>query len=441
MSKACCTAHPALWLCRYDVSVPPLPGVSKSQTLAATHSDHPVKIEQTDPLLPSTSTHRILPLQPLGTPTPSPHSPTDPSGSTHADQGADPGMHPDQQPHPLARVRSPSVTISEADVGVSPFERGRRQSSQVSNAEPPSAAAAAAAQQHKQSSPGLLKAAVVPLARVPISWGIRRPRTRRQARPSDASTTDLATVAAAAAAEAEQAAAAAVAKARADFDEAASQSGAAAEPPARSQRITTGFHSHSAAPDRTLPPLSSHLPAAGQLAAGEQLRHRQHSPSVQAPPSQHQYDSCPGQIPPAQLQDDSAPSQTPSSRPGSAGSKGAPRTGRNHHRAGASPSNLNKSVGYIGSTYLGVNGVRHSPEFPLRWRAGTWDPLVLPLTPHTAPPPASPWAHFMHAVITARLHACCIKACNCLSETTRVCCILSCCNCCEAKAVQQHLTE
>ncbi len=379
---------------RYDVSMPPLPGVSKSQTLVATTSDCPVKIEQADPLLPSTSIHPILSLQPLGTPTPSPHSPTDPSGPTHADQGADPGMHPDQQPHPLARVRSPSVTISEADVGVSPFERGRMQSSQVSNAETPSAAAAA--QQLKQSSPGL-KAATVPLARVPISWGIRKPRTRRQARPSDASTTDLATVAAAAAAEAEQAAAAAVAKARADFDEAASQSGAAAE------RITTGFHSYSAAQDRTLLPMSSDSAAAGQSAAGGRLKHQQHSPSVQDLPAQHQYDSCPGQIPPAQHQDDSPPDQSLSARPGSAGTKGAPRTGRNHHRAGASPSNLNKSVGYIGSTYLGVNGVRHSPEFPLRWRAGTWDPLVLPPTP----PPASmdtPHACFTHSKAACMLH-------------------------------------
>ena len=386
--------------------MPPLPGVSKSQTLATTSSDRPVKIEQADPLLPSTSIHPILPLQPLGMPTLSPHSPTDPSGSTHADQGGS-GMHPDQQPHPLARVRSPSITISQADVGMPPSARRCRQSSQVSNAEPPSAAAA---QQHKQSSPGL-KAAAVPLARVPISWGIRKPRTRRQTRPSDASTTDLATVAAAAAAEAEQAAAAAVAKARADFDEAASQSGAAAEPPARNHRITTGFHSHGAAPDRTLPPLSSHLAAAGQSAAGGRLRHRQHSPSEQVLPSQHQYDSCLGQTPPAQHQDDSPPNQIPSARPGSAGTKGAPRTGRNHHRAGASPSNLNKSVGYIGSTYLGVNGVRHSPEFPLRWRAGTWDPLVLPLTPHPHPPPTptclpmgTPHACLVHRKAACMLH-------------------------------------
>ncbi|DBA87089.1 TPA: hypothetical protein ACH3X2_005265 [Trebouxia sp. C0005] len=354
---------------RCDVSMPPLPGVSKSPTLAATSAHCPVKVEQADPLLLSTSIHPILPLQPWGKPTLSPHSPTDPSGSTHADQGGS-GMHPDQQPHSVARVRSPSVTISQADVGVPPSARCCRQASQVSNAEP-----AAAAQQHKQSSPGL-KAAVVPLAHVPVSWGMRKPRTRRQARPSDDSTTDLATVAAAAAAEADQAAAAAVAKARADFDEAASQSGAAAEPPARNQRITTGFRSHGAAPDRTLLPLASQSAAAGQSTAGGRRRRRRHSPLGQVLPSQHQYDSCPGQIPPAQHQDDSPPGQIPSARPGSAGTKGAPRTGRNHHRAGASPSNLNKSVGYIGSTYLGVNGVRHSPEFPLRWRAGTWDPLV-----------------------------------------------------------------
>ena len=364
--------------------MPPLPGVSRSQSLAATSSDRPVKIEQADPLLPSTSIHPVLSLQPLGMPTLSSHSPTDPSGSSHADQGADPGMHPDQQHHPLARVRSPSVTISEADVGM-PSAKRCRQSSQVSNAEHPSAAAA---QQHKQSSPES-KAAVVPLARVPISWGIRKPRTRRQARSSDASTTDLATVAAAAAAEAEQAAAAAVAKARADFDGAASQSSAAAEPPARNQRITSGFGGHGTAIDRTLPLLSSHLPAAGQSTAGGQLRHRQHS-HLPALPSQHQYDSCTGQIAPAQHQDDPPPDQMPSARPGSAGTKGAPRTGRNHHRAGASPGNLNKSVGYIGSTYLGVNGVRHSPEFPLRWRAGTWDPLVLPLTSPNPLPPTSP---------------------------------------------------
>ena len=378
--------------------MPPLPGVSKSQTLAATSADCPIKIEQAGPLPPSTSIHSTLPSQPLGMPTLSPHSPTDPSGSTHADQGG-PDMHPDQQPHPLARVRSPSVTVSQADVGVSPSARRCRHSSQVSNAEPSSAAVA---QQHRQSSPEL-KAAIVPLARVPISWGIHKPRTRRQARPSDASTTDLATVAAAAAAEAEQAAAAAVAKAHADFDEAGSQSGAAAEPPARNQRITTGFHSHGAAPDRTSPPLSSHLAAAGQLAAGGRLRHRQHLPSGQVLPFQHQYDSCPGQIPPAQHQHDSPPSQIPSARYGSVGTKGAPRTGRNHHRAGASPCNLNKSVGYIGSTYLGVNGVRHSPEFPLRWRAGTWDPLVPP--PFPPPTPLGPpYACLVHSKAACMLH-------------------------------------
>lgn len=360
---------------RYDVSMPHLPGLSKSQTPGATSSDRPIKTEQADPQLPSTSIHPILPLQPLGMPKVSPYSPTGPSGSTHADQeGAclNPGMHPDQQPPPLARVRSPSVTISQADVGMPPSARRCRQSSQVSNAEP---SCSADAQQHKQSSPEL-KAAIIPLACVPISWGIRKPRTRRQARPSDACTTDLATVAAAAAAEAEQAAASAVAKARAEFDEAAGQSGAVAEPPARNQRITTGVHTHGAAPDRTLPPLLSHLPAAGQSAAGGWLRHQQHSPSGQVLPSQHQYDSCPGQILPAQHWDDSPPSQIPSARPGSSGIKGAHRTGRNHHRTGASPSNLTKSIGYIGSRYLGVNGVRHSPDFPLRWRAGTWDPLV-----------------------------------------------------------------
>lgn len=35
-----------------------------------------------------------------------------------------------------------------------------------------------------------------------------------------------------------------------------------------------------------------------------------------------------------------------------------------------------KDLGYIGSNFLGVNGVRHGPDFPLRWKAGTWDPLL-----------------------------------------------------------------
>lgn len=31
---------------------------------------------------------------------------------------------------------------------------------------------------------------------------------------------------------------------------------------------------------------------------------------------------------------------------------------------------------YVGSQYCGVNGIRHTAGSPLRWRAGTWDPVV-----------------------------------------------------------------
>ena len=176
-----------------------------------------------------------------------------------------------------------------------------------------------------------------------MSWGLRRPRTRSRPRQSDGSTTDLAVVAAAATAEAEQAAASAVARAHADYDESASQSDD--QPHSRRHpqngccRAPQGLRSHS------LPP------RAGSAAQqGNSCDSRGYSDANLEPPS-----------------------RTPRR---ALGRKGGPRTGRNHHRAGALPSNLQKDLGYIGSNFLGVNGVRHGPDFPLRWKAGTWDPVL-----------------------------------------------------------------
>ncbi|KAL3155835.1 hypothetical protein ABBQ32_012845 [Trebouxia sp. C0010 RCD-2024] len=181
----------------------------------------------------------------------------------------------------------------------------------------------------------------------PFSWGLRKPRTRYQgSRLSGGSMTDLAVVAAAATAEAEQAAASAMARVHADYDESASQSDA-------QQRHHQPCHPQTDA-RQTRRSLRSHsLPPRG-------------GPAPQQPCSSVSR----GYLGP----DSEAPMPAP--RRG-AGRKGnGPRTGRNHHRAGASPSNLHKDLGYIGSNFLGVNGVRHGMDFPLRWKAGTWDPVV-----------------------------------------------------------------
>lgn len=181
----------------------------------------------------------------------------------------------------------------------------------------------------------------------PFSWGLRKPRTRYQgSRLSGGSMADLAVVAAAATAEAEQAAASAMARAHADYDESASQSDAQQRhnqlrhPQNDSRQARRGLRSHS------LPPRAEPAPQQSYSSASRgYLR-----PDPEAP--------------------------MPAPRRG-AGRKGCgPRTGRNHHRAGASPSNLHKDLGYIGSHFLGVNGVRHGMDFPLRWKAGTWDPVV-----------------------------------------------------------------
>ena len=314
-----------------------------SLTPAATNSGPVVKLEQAEAYLPP------IPLQtspqlPSELPTFShSHSPTPPQKSPQADQGGS-IRHPWQQSLDAETVPScapPTFTISaQAALANIPLARPHRQTSRASSVRP---VAASALQQREHSRrPDTTSA---PLARVPICWGQQRPRTRRQGQP-EVSTTDLATVAAAAAAEAEQAAASAVAKARSEFDEAASQSGVAMEPPMpRSRQTRNGFHSQYA-------PLNTALsPAVTKSAAG--------SPGGR---SRHPHGSSPDQV----LSSHCGPVRT----------KGGPRTGRNHHRAGASPSNLNKSLGYIGSRYLGVNGVRHAPKFPLRWRAGTWDPYA-----------------------------------------------------------------
>ena len=221
----------------------------------------------------------------------------------------------------------------------------------------------AAAQQHRQSYQAASegpKAAATPREQhssvqtssqpestwLPFSWGQRKPRTRNHARQTDASTSDLAAVAAAAAAEAEQAAASAAARAKVDFDEAASQSG--------TQLPSKRGHSHSSRQQQQN--LKFALQAA-RVAFAPQHRPRQALSGSPDPSSD--------------------PQRSVGVHPNQkSGHKSGPRSGRNHHRAGASPTNLNKSMGYIGSNYLGVNGVRHGLEFPLRWRAGTWDPQV-----------------------------------------------------------------
>ena len=178
---------------------------------------------------------------------------------------------------------------------------------------------------------------------MPMSWGLRRPRTRSRPRQSDGSTTDLAAVAAAATAEAEQAAASAVARAHTDYDESASQSD---DQPHSRRHPQKGFC-------QALPELRSHSlpPRAGSAAQqGNTFASRGYSDANLEPPTRNLRHPL--------------------------GRRGGSRTGRNHHRAGALPSNLQKDLGYIGSNFLGVNGVRHGPEFPLRWKAGTWDPVL-----------------------------------------------------------------
>lgn len=171
-----------------------------------------------------------------------------------------------------------------------------------------------------------------------LSWGQRKPRTRLQPRQSDDSTAELATVAATAAAEAEQAATAAAATVCTSFEESASQSQTQEQPAAkRPCRKQSSFHSLSTPQGhsvRTSPVAECVLPS-------QRREHANFSAREHTRPKQ-----------------------------------GGFKSGRQHFRAGALPSNLNKSLGYIGSTYLGVNGVKHGPERTLRWRAGTWDPVI-----------------------------------------------------------------
>lgn len=350
---------------------------SPTTDAAATASHQAIKLEQVEGPMPCTSFDPSQQQQsgavppcppPLSAPS-STHSPMKPPGFGHTDQVAS-GRHADQQSHPFARARSPAIAANQAAAVRSAAARGHTHHSRASSAQPSSADP----MQHHPHFTAELGHALTPLARVPISWGSQKPRTRRQTLSTEASTTDLAAVAAAAVAEAEQAAASAVAKAGAEFDEAASQSGLAPLPTAKRRGTRNGFHSRQSAPD-THPSLLLHPVAVGE-SHGE-LRRWQES-SLGHPPNAGILcdDSLPSQVPADGYWHDSPPRQSPPPGSGTVRTKGGPRTGRNHHRAGASPSNLTKSLGYIGSTYLGVNGVRHSPEFPLRWRAGTWDPLV-----------------------------------------------------------------
>ena len=181
-----------------------------------------------------------------------------------------------------------------------------------------------------------------PSDHMPVSWGLRKPRTRHRPRQSDRFTTDLAVVAAAATAEAEQAAASAVARAHIDYDEAASQSGAQ-QPHSKRLSQESFRQTRQGLRSRSLPPRSGAAPQ--QTYSFDSRGYPDPGPSIRPPRQALEH-------------------------------KGGPRTGRNHHRAGALPSNLHKETGYIGSNWLGVNGIRHGPEFPLRWKAGTWDPVL-----------------------------------------------------------------
>ena len=306
-----------------------------------------VKLEQEDPAVQSSSFNGSMHQLPSNIPACNPHSATT---SLHADHSAGISQHSRAKQTVRRHATDPQFP------GVSPVQAAAArpdsagqlwQPDSASNAQSasahPSQEPAHAQQQHKQSGGPPTGAAA--LMRVPISWGSQKPRTRTYSRLSDASTSDVATVAAAAAAEAEDAAASAGDKARVEFDEAASQSSTGAEPGGRSQHTRHGWHSQ--------------------------------RPNWKAEPSKAAAHDRP-RSPCWHLYDESSPDQMnrPPPKHSSVGAKRGARSGCNHRRAGASLGNLTKSMRYIGSTYLGVNGVRHSPVFPLRWRAGTWDPIA-----------------------------------------------------------------
>ena len=243
--------------------------------------------------------------------------------------------------HPCTRVRASQEEAppgaAASDAGTAPQPAARPKTRQAASLGPWLASSASGmASMRDVSAPPASH-------HLPLSWGLRRPRTRSRPRQSDSSMTDLAVAAAAATAEAEQAAASAVARAHTDYDDSAGQSD---EKPHSKHHPQNGFPpAHHGLRSRSLPP------RAGSAALQESgFASRGHPDANEEPLA-----------------------GTPSR---ALGRKGRPRSGRNHHRAGASPINLHKDLGYIGSNFLGVNGVRHGPDFPLRWKAGTWDPLL-----------------------------------------------------------------
>lgn len=264
------------------------------------------------------------------------------------------------QPPGQPQLETPTPMVAEASEGPPT----------AAALDPDAATIPVAARQHRQpswtASEGPQAEAPSPShevnAQPPFSWGRRKPRTRNTARQSEDSTTDLATVAAAAIAEAEEAAASAVATARSEF---AAASHSEAQWSQAKQHAQNGFRPHHHSPKSVLQP-----PGAGfgpSQAASGVLR------GPQDPNLGHPSKAASGALRGPSDPNQGHPMQNPHQ---GVKRKGGPRSGRNHHRAGALPSNLNKRMGYIGSTFLGVNGVRHGAKFPLRWRAGTWDPLL-----------------------------------------------------------------
>lgn len=214
------------------------------------------------------------------------------------------------------------------------------------------------------------------------SWGSHKPRTRKAPQPA---TEDSAlAAAAAAAAEAETAAVKAVAQAL-----------IGGRPAVGSPLIAPGLMSDTEAldPSRRLKSSpkdttrrwhpSQHPPSAQrkrQRSLDCDTRAVQHGSSTDQSRKhqllQHKPRRCTEHDNDNSKQDCSAPIQWHAALTMHPNGSNSRHAGSRRAGSKATPKGPYKPHDYLGSRFCGVNGIQHTPDSLLRWRAGTWDPVL-----------------------------------------------------------------
>lgn len=232
------------------------------------------------------------------------------------------------------------------------------------------------------------------------AWGSQRPRTKKTPHPSiPVASERLLTGAAAAAAEAEDAAAVAAAHTLVRNSYTAEMSGphrigSAQQPqeqrpglvhhmPMVRKRYWPQVHDEQSSPQHQRKRSFEQSTGAGQHSSSpgkhQQKRRQCAEQGDDAVMHRCSTDQCPGKPPTQDKHRGSAQHNKGSSSGGRKGSVSQwhPSAAQHQHGKGAGAEALKvarQPHDYVGSQYCGVNGIQHSVESLLRWRAATWDP-------------------------------------------------------------------